>query len=178
MTSPANRLRSKRIEEAIKRKEWKRARSLIKAWLRESPDDHWLLARLALSYYEERDYEQAMRFDLEALQIAPYCPLAVWGYAGDLDMLGRTKEALSIYRWLANWGEDYLANGPCGEGIRSARSLRADCYYRIARIQEKRHQWKRAIVAYEEHLSMRAKKSGSIYPLQNVRQLYRALVNR
>jgi tetratricopeptide (TPR) repeat protein len=177
MGSPADRLRAKEIEEAIERAQWTRARSLIEAWLGETPEDHWLLARFALTYYEQRDYERALQFDIQALQIAPYCPLVVWGYAGDLDMLGRTKEALSIYRWLVSWGEEYLADGPCGEGIRAARGLIADCFYRIALIQEQRHQWKRAIAAYEEHLARRGRGTRSIYPLPEVKRRYKTLLS-
>lgn len=170
--------RAKRIEKAIAQEKWEKARSIIEPWLRDVPDDHWLLTRLALTYYEQKKYAKALHYDLEALQIAPYCPLAVWGYAGTLEMLGRKKEALSIFRWLAGWGEDYLADEPCGEGIRSARSLITDCYYRIGRILEQQRQWKRATAAYKEHLSRRGRGIRSIYSLLEVRQRYTALLSR
>ncbi len=166
---------TKAIEDAIAGNNWPRARLLIRKALKQRPRDHWLLTRLALTYYEQRQYRKALAYDGKALQIAPYCPLAVWGYAGSLDMLERRKEALQIYRWLISWGPDCLAHGPCGEGIQRARSLIADCFYRIAGIQERSGQRKRAIAAYKEHLSLRKPGTRSIYSLKNVRDALKAL---
>jgi tetratricopeptide (TPR) repeat protein len=133
--SPKERRAAGAIEDAVAREKWSLASRLIRERLKRSPTDHWLLSRLALTYYEQRQYRRALRYDLKALQDGPYCPLAIWGYASTLDMLKQPTEALKLYRWLISWGEDELAYGPCGEGIRSARSLIADCYYRIAAIQ-------------------------------------------
>lgn len=140
------------IERAIARDEWLRARRLIRRALSRKADDHWLLSRLALTYYERRQYRRALNYELKALQIEPYCPLAIWGYAGALAMLERHKEALQLYRWLISWDEDRLAYGTCGEGIQRARSLIADCFYRIARIQERMGQRKKALQSFNEHL--------------------------
>ncbi len=52
-------------------------------------------------------------------------------------MLGKRKEALRLFRWLISWGEDELAYGECGEGIQAARSMIADCYYRVAILEAK-----------------------------------------
>jgi tetratricopeptide (TPR) repeat protein len=164
-----------KIEDAIERKEWPKARRLIRTELGRKRDDHWLLTRLALTYYEQRQYRRALHYDLKALQSAPYCPLVVWGYAGTLEMLERYKEALQLYRWLISHGEDTLAYGPCGEGIQSARSLIADSFYRIARIQERRGQRKRAITAYKTHISKRKSGARSIYALRSVRKRLKAL---
>ena len=124
------------IERAIAANDWLRARKLIREGLRKSRDDHWLLTRLSLTYFEQRQYRKSLQYVVQALQIAPYCPLAVWDYAGTLDMLGRKKRALQVFQWLISWGEKRIAYGECGEGIRFARSLIADCYYRIASIHE------------------------------------------
>lgn len=58
----------------------------------------------------------------------------IWGYAESLEMLGRESEALTAYRRLLRRGEERIAFGDCGEGLQWARSLIADCYYRIAQI--------------------------------------------
>jgi tetratricopeptide (TPR) repeat protein len=76
------------IEKAIIRDEWLLARRLITEALVRKPQDHWLLSRLALTYYEQRQYRRALNYELKALQIEPYCPLAIWGcgntrYAGE-----------------------------------------------------------------------------------------------
>jgi len=169
---------ARQIEEAIGRDDWDRARLLIRQWLRREPNDHWLLTRLGLTYYEQKQYKRALHYELKALQIEPYCPLVVWDYAGTLDMLGRKKEALSVYRWLTSWGEERVAHGRCGEGIQAARSLIADCFYRIGTILEEQGQRKRAIAAFREHLSRRTRGTRSIYPLSKVKRRYAKLSSR
>ena len=88
----------KRIEKAIKTDSWIAARKLIREELKRDPKDHWLLGRLALTYYEQRKYDRALHWNLKALQEAPYCPLLIWDYAGTLAMLDRNNEALLLYR--------------------------------------------------------------------------------
>ena len=162
----------KKIEKAIADGDWIAARKLISAELKRAPRDHWLLSRMALTYYEQRNYEQALYWDTAALQEAPFCPLSIWGYAGALAMLRRNGEALLLYRWLLNRGEEPLAYGECGEGIRWARALIADCHYRIACIWDKKRQWKRSAAEFEKHLSLRRAGFGSIYPLREIKRQY------
>jgi tetratricopeptide (TPR) repeat protein len=162
----------KLIEKAVGAEDWVGARRLIKAELQDAPKDHWLMSRLALTYYEQREYQQALHWDVLALQEAPYCPVTIWGYAGTLEMLGRLRESLALYRWLLSRGEEQLAYGDCGEGMRRARSLLADCHYRIASIWERKRQWKRAIAEYDIHFSKRKGGWGSIYPIRDVKASY------
>ena len=175
MSSEKQKRAAAAIERAIASKDWSRARRLIREWLRRSPDDHWLLTRLSLTYYEQEQYRKSLKYVTQALQVAPYCPLAVWDYAGTLDMLGRKKRALQIFQWLASWGEKRIAFGECGEGIRFARSLIADCYYRIARINEERRERGKAMRTYKQHLLRRKPGVRSIYPLAEVRRRYATL---
>jgi len=133
---------------------------------------------MGLTYYEQRRYRQALAFDQRAWRLAPHCPLVMWDYAGTLDMLGRKKEALVLFRRLLNRGEQRLAHGPCGEGVRWARSLMADCFYRIATILEEQQQRKRAFHAYTEHLARRKRGAQSIYPLRDVKRRYKALASQ
>jgi tetratricopeptide (TPR) repeat protein len=178
MSSPQERRAASRIEEAIERDDWEKARLLIRQWLSREPNNHWLLTRLGLTYYERKQYKRALHYELKALQVEPYCPLVIWDYAGTLDMLGRKREALSIYRWLTTWGEERLAYGPCGEGIQAARSLIADCFYRMGAILEEQGQRKRAVAAFREHLSRRTRGTRSIYPLSQARRKYANLSSR
>lgn len=106
----------KAIEEAIHSKNWRRARQLIRAELKEKPDSHWLLTRLGLTYYEERAYRKSLSYSRKALRLAPNCPLALWDYAGSLQMLGRHRTALRVYRQLLSRGVEQIAYGDCGEG--------------------------------------------------------------
>jgi len=158
----------KLIEEAIKVDDWIGAQRLIEAELKTSPKDHWLLSRLALTFY----------WDARALHESPYCPMAIWGYAGALDMLGRHNYSLSLYRYLLSWGENQLAYGECGEGILKARSLLADCRYRIACIWQEKRQWKRAAAEFERHLEARKKGHGSIYPIRDVKARYKEVLGK
>jgi tetratricopeptide (TPR) repeat protein len=68
---------SKEIEKLIAAKDWKDARKLIRAALRKKPDSHWLLTRLGLTYYEEYNYEKALFYSGQALELAPNCPLVM-----------------------------------------------------------------------------------------------------
>jgi len=163
------------IERAIAADKWVHARRLIRQELRLRRDDHWLLTRLSVTYYEQKQYQKSLNCVVEALRVAPNCPLAIWDYAGMLDMLNRKKRALQIYQWLISLGEDRIAFGECGEGIRFARSLIADCYYRIARIHEGRRERQKALRAYKQHLRRRKLGVRSIYPPSQVRQRYAAL---
>ncbi len=162
----------KLIEKAIAAEDWVGARKLIVIELQRDPKDHWLLSRLALTFYEQRKYKQALFWDAKALQEVPYCPLAIWGYAGSLEMLGRQRESMALYRWLSSWGEKELAFGDCGEGIGRARSLMADCHYRIALIWEEKRQWKKAVAEYDIYLSKRRDGWGIIYPIRDVKARY------
>jgi tetratricopeptide (TPR) repeat protein len=177
MLAPEQRKAGKQIEAAIARDDWKRARTIIRAWLRRKPGDHWLLTRMSLTYYEQHNYGTALKYALQAVQSAPHCPLAVWDYAGALDMTGQREDALRAYRWLVKRGAENLAFGDCGEGIQSARSLVADCYYRMARIFEDQGQRKKAITSYQHHLAHRTRGTRSIYPLRDIRRKVRGLVS-
>jgi tetratricopeptide (TPR) repeat protein len=162
----------KRIEQAFEADDWIAARKLIRAELKRDPKDHWLLGRLALTYYEQRNYIQALYWEVLALQEAPYCPLLIWHYACTLAMLDENDKALLLYRWLPSWGEDRLAYGECGEGIRWARALIADCHYRIACIWHEKRQWKRSVAEFEKYLDLRKKGYGSIYSLREIKGQY------
>ncbi len=160
------------IENAIEAENWVLARKLIRAELKRNPRSHWFLGRLALTYYEQRNYKRALYWTTMALQEAPYCPWLIWDYACTLAMLDENDKALLLYRWLLSWGEDQLAYGECGEGIRLARALIADCHYRIACIWDEKRQWKRSAGEFERHIELRKKGYGSGYSLREIKGQY------
>jgi predicted Zn-dependent protease len=170
-----NRESGKQIEKAISAAHWEEARRNIRAQLKRKPDNHWLLTRLSLTYYEQKQYRRALHYSVKALQHAPYCPLAIWDYAGTLNMLGRNGEALALYRWLISWGEDYLAYGECGEGLPAARSMIGDCYFRIAGILDDQRQLKRALKALDKYFSLRKRGVRSIYTMREAKGHYRRI---
>jgi tetratricopeptide (TPR) repeat protein len=163
---------SRAIEAAIKRKDWKGARRLIRADLRRNPDSHWLLTRLSLTYYEEYDYKRALVIGRQAYKLMPKCPLVLWDLAGTLSMLGRQQEAITIYRGLIRRGLESIAFGRCGEGKAWARGLVADCWYSLADCERRLRHPKptRAIKCYKQHLAMRGPGCRSIYPIRQVRK--------
>jgi tetratricopeptide (TPR) repeat protein len=161
---------SKAIEAAIRSESWRKARRLIRARLKKEPDNHWLLTRLGLTHYEERAYRTSLSYERKALKLAPYCPLALWDYAGSLQMLGRDRMALRVYRRLISRGVEEIAHGDCGEGRGWARGLIADCLYRQGQSYKKLNQRKAAIDSYRRHLNMRGPGCKSIYAVRIVKK--------
>ena len=169
---------SKAIERAIEVDDWPKARSLIRAALERCPDNHWLLTRLGLTYYEQRQYKRALRYIEKALALSPRCPLVIWDYAGCLHMLGKYKEAIAVYKRLTTRGVDRIATGDCGEGKAWARGIVADCYYRAAQCYRKLDNRKRAARAYRRHLALRGPGCRSIYGIGDVRRELLSLERR
>lgn len=142
---------STQIEKHLARQDWKGARRLIRQGLRKDPESHWLLTRLSLTYYEERDYARALEISDRAL--APRCPLVLWDHAGTLEMLGRTQDAMRFFRRMLSCGVERLANGPCGEGTGWARGLRADALYRLSACYAQSGKYKEALRSLEQSIS-------------------------
>ena len=163
------------IEEAIRCEDWTTARRLIRRALSKSPDSHWLITRLGLTYYEQRNYDRALVYSQQAFRIAPRCPLVLWDLAGTQQMLGRHTEATRVFRRLIRRGVDRIAHDDCGEGIAWARGLVADCWYRVARIEITRGYAVRGVDALRAHLTLRGPGCRSIYPLAKVRRELRDL---
>jgi hypothetical protein len=163
-----------RAEVLIRAGRWAAARRELRRELAlDPPDNHWLLTRLSLTYYEERKYRMALRYVEQALVIAPWCPLVLWDHAGTLQMLGRHGEALQVYRRLVRRGAARLAHGRCGEGLGWARGLVADCYYRMMVSLDALGERRKSIAALTKHLDLRGPGCYSIYPLKTLGQRLR-----
>jgi len=154
---------SAEIESAIEAENWPEAGRLIEAQLVHKPQDHWLLTRLGLTYYEQFDYELSLQYAEAALEIAPACPLAMWDCAGALDMLERYDGAIPLFQRIISAGDDEIAFGDCGEGLDWARKLIADCHFRLADCYRKSGNHLVAAENYEMYLKLRASGWGSIY---------------
>lgn len=92
------------LEALLDAERWADARATIRAELRNVPNDHWLLTRLALTYYEQRNYRSALRHSEQALALAPKCRLVLWDYAGALQMIDRHEQAIAVYADLIKRG--------------------------------------------------------------------------
>jgi hypothetical protein len=88
---------------------------------RASIDQAGLLTRLSVTYYEQKQYQKSLKCVVEALRVAPNCPLAIWDYAGTLDMLNRKKRAFKFTNGLSVWAKTELHSENAGR----AYALRA-----------------------------------------------------
>ena len=102
---------TKEIENLIEIENQEGVRKAIESDLAADPDSHWLLTRLALTYYKQRNYEKALEIGKQALKKEPNYPLALWDYAGTLQMLNRDKEAVEIYTRLIKRGVNSVVYG-------------------------------------------------------------------
>ena len=160
----------KKIEKYIEADKWTDARAVIVGALRKYPKDHWLLTRLALTYYEQEKYKDALKFSKKAFSISPDCPLVLWDYAGVLDALCMHKDAILIYKKITSKKVEVLAYGDCGEGLRSAKSLVNDSFYRIAQCYRKIGSKVNADKFYKKYLDGRKNKVVSAYKLSAVKK--------
>jgi len=124
------------IETLIEKGEWESAQRAVERQLAKEPDDHWLHARLSGVKYEQGRYQEALDAAEKALEIVPDCPLALWSYAGALDVVRRTQEAGEVYARLYTRGIEQLRNpdedaDECWEGADWTRRLVMDCILRI-----------------------------------------------
>jgi tetratricopeptide (TPR) repeat protein len=164
------------IEERIAADDWEAARLLIQAQLDLKPQDpHWLLTRLGLTYFEQRNYQRALEYEEHAFALAPDCPLVLWDYAGALEMLDRTQEAIALYQRIIERGIESLAFGQCGEGRARARGLYADSLYRMSHCYNTLGDKVRAADLLQSHLEQRGPGCHSIYPIASVRRELKTL---
>jgi hypothetical protein len=158
------------IEALVEREKWPEARAAIRAELKTTPEDHWLLTRLSTTYYEERNYKEALRWAEKARKIAPNCPLVLWDYAGVLDMLGKKQEAITVYHCLLSRGVDAVAQDECGEGTEWTTALLNDCIYRVGQCWEDLKELERAQSLYHIYLDSRNMGVSSIYSSQEAKR--------
>lgn len=170
VSSKSSRPTGAAIEAAIAGDKWAKARGLIERALQVEPNSHWLMTRLALTYYEQFDYARALEYSKKALLLEPDCPLVQWDYAGALEMLDRPQEAIKMFDGILRRDVDSLANDACGEGRRRARGLRADALYRVAKCHETLGNRKKAAAFVKQSLSERGPGCESIYPISEVRR--------
>lgn len=158
------------IETLIKGENWETARQAIQIKLRHDPHNHWLLTRLSLTYYEQRDYKRALNISKRALAIVPQCPLVLWDYAGCLAMLEKHTLAIKLYKKLISRGIESIAFDTCGEGVAWARGLIADCHYRIAQCYLANNNKKKTISHLTAHLGLRGPGCRSIYSFKKIKK--------
>ena len=95
-------------------------------------------------------------------------PLALWEYAGSLQMLGRHGQALAAYEKITQQGAQRIAVEKCGEGLARAKGLIADCYYRMMDSLDAIGERVGATEMLVKHLDMRGPGCESIYALDEL----------
>jgi tetratricopeptide (TPR) repeat protein len=158
-----------KIEGAIETSQWDNARALIERELDREPDNHWLLARLSTTYYEQQQYGKAATIARKAEKIAPDCPLVLWDLAGALYMLDHYDNAIALYSRITECGIDNLSFGKHGEGKGRGRGLYADSLYREALCFHRIGSTEKAFSLIKKSLKARGPGCFSIYPISQVR---------
>ena len=120
-----------KIDKVVGKEDWVKARPLIKKAIKKYPDDFYLLTQLAVTYYEQKNYEQAFEAIKKAYELEPTEPLVMWHYAGTLDMLGDKPKAIDVFKRIVKKGPEKIAYIDTTEGLRRAKSLINDCNYLI-----------------------------------------------
>ena len=82
------------INRHLKRGRGDLARNVIRRELRQTPQDHWLMKKMAQAYAVDGRLWNALRWSGRALTLEPDCPIACWDRAGILFMLGRDADAV------------------------------------------------------------------------------------
>jgi tetratricopeptide (TPR) repeat protein len=158
-------------------KKWTKARALIQEELLSQPADHWLWTTLGLTYYEQRQYDNALKCSKRAVELAPACPLVLWDYAGSLSMAGPEQAALAIWTLLLDMDLEDVAYGECGEGMDWAMQLVNDVHYRMGHYYRHKDRHDLARQSFEKYLHNRDHGVTSLYDDQPVRQYLASLAS-
>lgn len=121
---------TKTINSLFFQEKWKEARDVLLHALARDRDNHWILARLSTTYYEEKKYKDALKYIEKASETNPDCPLVLWDLGGTYFALGKFRESFRAYRKLMSKGPEKIASDVCGEGPQWSLSLLIDCFFR------------------------------------------------
>jgi len=158
----------KRFYKLYDHEKWLEARRVLFALLDQDPTNHWLLSRISSTFYEQRNHRRALTYARRAVQIKPQCPLALMDYAASLDMLGKTEEAISIWKLLLKRGYRSIAYGECGEGVRWAKEIASSCRYRIGLGHKRLGENRLALKYLKLHLKHRQRGIPDLYSRKHV----------
>ena len=158
------------IEKLLAAEKWGKARALIQDELLSDPTSHWLWTTLGTTFYEQRQYEKALKCSKHAMQLAPNCPLVLWDYAGALEMNGEEDSAFAIWSLLLGMELEDVAYGECSEGMDWAMQIINDVHYRMGRYYRRKGNDEMARVSFQKYLHNRGHGVGSIYDTKKVEE--------
>ena len=158
---------SDKVWELLQRGAYGSARKLLLRELKLDPTSHWVLTQIGVTYYEQRQYQTALRWFQKSRRILPCCPLTLWNVAGALDALGKHTAAIRIYTRLLK-SEVSHQNDPCWESQEWTDRMKADCVYRLAVCFEQLGKKVKAEKCYRQYLNLLLAGVDGIYPAQDV----------
>jgi|ERR1017187_2192746 tetratricopeptide (TPR) repeat protein len=148
---------SDQVNSLFEKERWSEARKLLEVELKQSPRSHWVLDRLSVTYYEQKDYQKALTLIKKAFDLAPQCPLALWDYAGTCAALGQTQKAIRKYHALIEMYPDGFDEDECGEDKNWASSLVMDCFFRLGACFQEIKRNDMATLFFDDYLNLRRK---------------------
>lgn len=163
---------SDQINSLFEKEKWAEARKLLEEEQKRSPQSHWILDRLSVTSYEQKDYRKALTLVKRAFEIAPHCPLVLWDYAGTCAALGHAAEAIQKYHALIEMYPDGFNEDECGEDENWASSLVMDCFFRLAVCFQELKTFDMAICFFDDYINLRKKHKSlpSLYSIANARK--------
>lgn len=114
-----------------KNEDWENAKSELLKFLEIDSQNFWYNSSLSSVYYELRNYPVALKYAKKAFELNPNSPLVLWDYAGVLYMLDQEKKAIEFWEKIISLDDNEIAFELTTEGIKWAKSLKCDSYYRV-----------------------------------------------
>ncbi len=167
----------KKVEPLIKESKWQEARMLLFEAIKIYPDEYFLYSRISLTYYEEKNYKEALSYSSIAFSMEPKDPVVLWDYAGALSMTDQEEMAIKIWKQIIDMPLEELAYGVFGEGMRSAKSLYNDTLYRIGYCYFSINNFGLAKKFLEKHINNRRRGIPSLYTLSSIKKELSVIIN-
>ena len=163
-----------RTNELLAEEKWEEARALIREELISEPENHWLVTQLGVTYYEQKQYAEALQHFEKSLKLVDDCPLTLWNLAGTLDALGKPSEAMPVYTSLLK-SKVSPKDDPCWESDGWADQLKTDCVYRLGVCFEHLGKRDRAEWCYQQYVQLVLTGINGSYSLDSVMRRIRSI---
>ena len=163
----------RRIDRLLDKGAFAEARKQIRSFLRDEPENHWLMTRMAGAWAVEGKYYDALKWVKRALRRAPRCPIALWHLAYIYDGKERRADAARVLRRLIKRPiRSYLGGGECAQSRSWARDFITDCYMMLGSVEQSRSRHLEAARAYRQHIRRRLAGARGVIgpPLRQVRE--------
>lgn len=156
-----------RVNRLFEQENWQMARTILEKEQARHPGSHWVLTQIAVTYYEERRYLDALKVLLDSLKIKKDCPLTIWNLAGTLACLGRHDDSRDLYLWILK-SKKSTDDDPCWETATWTKSLKSDCLVRLGDLEKDKGNPVQAAQYYREYLARWARGEKGTYSTSEV----------